>query len=150
MKDRPSEQPPVQELIRPVQMHNYHYRFYYEILFRSGKTRGSVLLSAKTKNGIDRISTQLLSDPDSVCGAQSKQCTVFPEACSVSVEIGIVVNGTPKSVIWGSLLSNVVEHPHALELSRLYNGRPVVVKFDVHDEGAFRLPLLPGDHVTWN
>ncbi len=150
MKDRPSEQPAVQQLIRPVEMHYHCYRFYYEILFRSGNTRGSVLLSANAKNDINRISTELVSDPDSVCGERSRNCTVFPEACSVSIEMEIVVNGTPRNVIWRSLLSNVVDHPHHLELSRIYNGRLVPVKFDAHDDNALRLPLLPGDHVKWS
>jgi hypothetical protein len=148
MKDRPSGQAPVQQLIHPFQMHYHYYRFYYEILFRrSGEMRGSVLLGANGENDIERMSSELLRDPDSVCGENDKNCTVFPEACSVSVEMEIVVNGAARNVIWGSLLSNVVDRPHHLELWRLYHGRLLPVKLKSDDANALRLPLLPGDHV---
>jgi hypothetical protein len=151
MKDRPSEQPPVQQLIGPLERHSHYYRFYYQILFRkSGDTRGSVLLSANSESDISRIGAELLRAPDAVCGERSSNCTVFPEACSVSIEMEIVVNGAPRSVSWGSLLSSVVNHPHHLELWRMYNGRLVPVKLDAGDADALRLPLLPGDHVKWS
>lgn len=151
MKNRPSEDLAVQQLIRPFEMHYRCYRFYYEILFRrSGDVRGSVLVGAETKNDIDRIATQLLSDPDAVCNASSKNCTVFPEACSVSIEMEIVVNGAPRNVLWGSPLSDVVKHPEHLELSRIYKGRLVPVEVDPRDTNALKLPLLPGDHVKWS
>jgi hypothetical protein len=150
MKDRPNE-PPVQQVIPPSEQRYAYYRFYYEILFRrSGSSRGSVLLGANANDEINRLATELMSDPDSVCGERSINCTVFPEACSVSIEMEIVVNGTPRNVIWGSVLSDVVDHPHHLELLRIYNGRLTPVKVDVHDTEALRLPLLPGDHVKGN
>jgi hypothetical protein len=152
MKARPVEQPPVEQLIRPFTLRFQSYRFYYEILFRKSgdarlEARGSVLIGADTKNHINRLADDLLTDPDSVCGGHSRNCTVFPEACSVSIEMEIVVNGTPQNVIWGSLLSSVVDHPHHVELSRIYNGKLLPVKLDAHDADALRLPLLPGDHI---
>jgi hypothetical protein len=150
MKDRPSGDLPVQQLIRPSETHDASYRFYYEILFRSGDTRGSVLLSANTNSEMNRIADELRRDPDSVCGERSRKCTVFPEACSVSIEMEIVVNGTPQNELWGRLLSDIVDQSSDVDLSRIYNGRLVPVKFDAHDPDALRLPLLPGDHVKWS
>jgi hypothetical protein len=149
MKNRPSEQPPVQQLIRASEMHDRWYRFYYEVFFRnSGNTKGSVLLGAKQKKELDRLSDQLLKDPDSVCGPRSRNCSVFPEVCSVSIEMEIVVNGSPRSVTWGSALAIVIDHARRIELSRMYQGRLVPVEIEAGDANALRLPLLPGDHVT--
>ncbi len=151
MKDRPSDQPPVQGLIPRSQQRHRYFRFYYEVLFRkSGNSRGSVLLSANAKDDIDLLAAELMSDPDSVCSGTSAHCTVFPEACSVSIEMEIVVNGSPRNVIWRSVLSDVLHHPQHLELFRIYNGRLTPVKLDANDAKALKLPLLPGDHVTWN
>ncbi|MBV8895427.1 MAG: hypothetical protein JO051_02870 [Acidobacteriaceae bacterium] len=151
MKDRPSEELPVQQLMRPGQMHYRCYRFFYEVLFRrSGSVRGSVILGGETKDEIERIAMELLSDPDAVCSASSKNCTVFPEACSVSIEMEIVVNGAARNVLWGSPLSDVVGHSQHVELSRIYKGRLAPVKIDARDADALRLPLLPGDRVTWS
>ena len=151
MKDRPNDQPPVQTLILPSQQRHRYFRFYYEVLFRkSGNSRGSVLLSANAKDDINLLAAELMSDPDSVCGERSAHCTVFPEACSVSIEMEIVVNGSPRNVIWRSVLSDVIDHPQHLEFFRIYNGRLTPVKIDTNDSKALKLPLLPRDHVTWN
>jgi hypothetical protein len=150
MKVRPNGQLPVQRLIPGSQQRHRYFRFYYEILFRrSGHSRGSVLLSANTKPDINRLAAELMRDPDSICSESSANCTLFPEACSVSIEMEIVVNGLSRNVIWGSFLSDVVDHPHHLELLRIYNGRLTPVRLDVNDTKALRLPLLPGDQVKW-
>ena len=148
MKDRPAEQPPIQQLIGTFGEHYKFYRFYYEIFFHgSGNVRGSVLIGANTRNEMNRLSNDLLTNPESVCGERSRNCTVFPEACSVSIEMEIIVNGKARNVIWGSLLSEVVGSHHLVELSRIYNGRLLPVKIDAGDVEALRLPLLPGDHA---
>jgi len=35
---------------------------------------------------LDRLSEQLLADPDSVCNDRFTHCTIFPKNCSVSVD----------------------------------------------------------------
>lgn len=112
--------------------------------------RGSVLLGANTKNELDRTAGDLLRDPDAVCGDRATNCTVFPEACSVSIEMEIVVNGAPRTVLWGSQVCDIVDQPHHLELWRHYEGRMLPVKFESYDAQTLRLPLLPGDRLNWN
>jgi hypothetical protein len=151
MKDRPPEQLPVQELIAPVQRRRRYYRFYYEILFRrSGASRGSVLLGSSNSEDLGRLGARLVAEPDSVCNEGSTNCTVFPEACSVSIEMEIVVNGSLQNVLWGSVLSSVAGEARHIELLRRSNGRLTPVKLDAQDAKAVGLPLLPGDHVNWN
>ncbi|MBV9301708.1 MAG: hypothetical protein JOY62_07685 [Acidobacteriaceae bacterium] len=149
MKDRPSDDVPVERLISGVQTRCRYHRFYYEIFFRkAGESRGSVLLGANSSDELTSLAAQLLSDPESVCRHGSEQCTVFPEACSVSVEIQIVVDGKATTVPWSSTLSAVAEHTGTLKLFRVNNGRLLPVEFDARDDEALELPLLPGDHVT--
>ena len=149
LKRRPPDQPPVENLIRGRQKTYPFHRFFYAIVFRrKGGSRGSVLLGARSAGELDRLATRLLSDPDSVCnGADS--CTAFPEACSVALEMEIVVNGSLRTVLWGSPLSSVVTSPQRLALRRLYLGRLEPVELDAADPKALRLPLLPGDHIDW-
>jgi|GEM_PF-1721072 len=151
MKDRPASQLPVQQLISVSQKHYTRYRFFFEILFkRKADMRGSVLLGADSMAAIDSLTAQLLTAPDTVCGGQSTHCTVFPEACSVSLEMRIDVNGTARTVLWGSSLASIADHPTHLALLRRYAGRLAPVKIDPRDPNALRLPLLPGDRITWN
>lgn len=149
MKDRPLGQLPVQELIPASQRHHRNFRFYYEIFFkRSGNVRGSVLLSANAWDKMATLSAELKNDPDAVCRDSSSGCTVFPEACSVSIEMEIVVNGEARNVIWGSTIASALDHPRNLQLWRNYNGRLTPVKLNSLDDEALKLPLLPGDHIT--
>lgn len=148
MKKRPRDQPPVNRLIPALQKGYQYHRFYFAIGFkRDGSTRSSVLLGANSVIELDHIVSRMLADPDLVCDGESTTCTVFPEACSVSVEMEVVVNGVRRNVLWGSLLGSVAaKNPH-LELLRLYKGLLVPVRLDTLDPNTLRLPLLPGDHL---
>ncbi len=148
MENRPNDQPAVQHLIARSQIGFRDYRFYFEILFKDeSRTRGSVLLAANSTGELNQLAARLLAQPDSVCGVASPHCTVFPEACSVSIEMQIVVNGAPRTVLWGSSLASVAAHPRSIQLLRRYRGSFTPVELDVRDPQALRLPLLPGDRI---
>ncbi len=143
MRNRPPNDTPVQDLISPGMMHARHYRLYFEAFNPANNTRVSVLFAANSQEELNRAG--------SICIPGSPRCTAFPEACSVSVEMKIVVNGKPDTLVWGSVLANIVgEHPHRLELKREYAGRLTPVRINIQDAAALRLPLLPGDRITWN
>jgi hypothetical protein len=151
LQQRPDDQAPVQELIGPSQLHYRYYRYFFQIVFRQkAGVRGAVLLGASTIGELDVLAARLLVDPDAVCTPRSPHCAVFPEACTVALEIEIVVNGAARTVVWGSLLESVATHPRQVRLLRLYNGKLTPVEVDVSDPNALRLPLLPGDRVEWN
>jgi hypothetical protein len=92
MKDRPHDQQAVERLMPSfIERYRYH-RFYFAILFRRNATsRGSVIIGANQDADLERLAAELLTDPDAVCNDRSTHCAVFPEACSVAVE----VNGQP-------------------------------------------------------
>jgi hypothetical protein len=147
---RPADQPPVQQLLSESQRRYAHHRLFYQVLVsKKADVRSAVLLSAASIDELYRLTEQLRTEPDSVCDGVSTHCTAFPEACSVSLEIEIVVNGARRSVPWSSVLVDVVERHRHVELFRAYTGRLVPVKIDPTDPSAFRLPLLPGDRVKW-
>jgi hypothetical protein len=150
LKSPRGRQPPVQQLIRGSQRRYRKGRFFYAVaLNRRGQTRSAVLLGAGTAGELDRLTMQLLADPESVCGARAAHCTVFPEACTASVDIEIVVNGAPRTLAWGNVLESVAAHPRHIEMLRLDAGRLAPVEIDAGDPGALKLPLLPGDRITW-
>ncbi|MDQ2776187.1 MAG: hypothetical protein M3Y57_14905, partial [Acidobacteriota bacterium] len=129
MQQRPPMDTPVQRLISPSVQHARYYRLYFEIVFNStDNTHGSVLLSANSKKEIEQLSVQL-SHPEKLCSQNSNRCAAFPEACSVSVEVKIFVNGRADTLVWGSRLTDVVgEHPQRLQMERLYAGQPASIK----------------------
>jgi hypothetical protein len=149
MPQRPADQVPVQDLLSAVQGRHPCYRFFYEVLFK-GSAHGSVLLGASSLDELNHLTVQLKASPESVCTAQSTHCTVFPEACSVSLEMEIEVNQSPRIVHWPSTVANIAPHPNQLKLLRLVGSRTTPVELDPSDPKALRLPLLPGDRIIWN
>jgi hypothetical protein len=151
LPQRPADQPPVQELLSESQRHYLYHRLFYQVLVnKKSDVRSAVLLSAASMDELDRLTKQLLSEPDSVCGGASTHCTAFPEACTASLEIKIVVNGALRTVLWGSVLGGVAENHRRVELSRPYLDRLAPVEIDTRDPEALRVPLLPGDRVKWH
>ena len=151
VKQRPAADPRVQDLIRGSQRRARYYRYFYAVVFREkGDTRGSVLLGASSLKELNQLGERLLADPDSVCGAKSPHCTVFPQNSTVSLQIAITVNGVPRTVAWGSSVASVAPHPAHLELLRNYEGRLAPVELTPTDRNALRLPLLPGDQLTFD
>ena len=150
MANRPAADVPVEKLVQPSAQHGRYYRFYYEVVFNSvNHAHGSVLLSGDSEEEIQQLSAQL-QHPDTLCGDQSGHCTVFPEACSVSVEMKVFVNGRQEAVVWGSLLSSLTgDHPRRLEMKRLFRGRLMPVRMDARDAASLRVPMLPGDWIDW-
>ncbi len=151
LPQRPADQPPIQQLLSEAQRHRSHHRLFYQILVnKKSDVRSAVLLSASSIDELDRLTKQLLSEPDSVCGGVSTHCTAFPEACTASLEIKVVVNGAHRTVLWGSLLVGVAEHHRRVELFRPYLDGFARVEIDPRDPEALRLPLLPGDRIKWH
>ena len=150
MSDRPKDQVPVQGLISKAKTKFRNYRLYYEVVFaRRNHSHGSVLLGADSEAEIEALSAQL-SHPELVCSQRSSHCIVFPEACSLSVEMKVIVNGKPESVLWGSTLASIAKQPRHLEMKRIYAGQLKPVRIDANDSKSLLLPLLPGDQIVWN
>jgi hypothetical protein len=150
VEQRPSDQPPVQQLLSESQRRYDYHRFFYQVLVdKKANVRTAVLLGAKSAEELDELAKQLLTQPDSVCGDDSLQCTVFPEACTVSLEIQIVVNGARRTVLWGNVLADFADSHPGVKLFRNYQGHLAPVEISVRDHQAFRVPLLPGDVIKW-
>jgi len=146
----PSDQPPVQQLLSESQQRRHHHRFFYQVLLsKKSNVRSAVLLGAKSTDELDRMTNQLMSEPESVCGDASSQCTAFPEACTVSLEIAVMVNGARRTVSWGSTLADFFENHRHVELFRRYQNELAPVEVDNRDHEALRVPLLPGDVIKW-
>lgn len=151
MDNRPEGDVAVQHLVSSRQVRLRFHRLYFEVVFATRHNEhGSVLLGAGSADELQALAAQLEKSP-AICENNSDHCTVFPEACSVSVEMRVVVNGKPRTIIWGSLLSSVVpDRPQHLELERRFQGRLWPVEINPQDSEALRLVLLPGDQVIWN
>src|SRR3989442_14637776 len=72
LPQRPADQPPVQQLLSESQRHYLYHRLFYQVLVnKKSDVRSAVLLSAASMDELDRLTKQVLSEPDSVCGGAS-------------------------------------------------------------------------------
>lgn len=150
LPQRPAGQPPVQDLISEAQRRFAHHRYFYQVTFkRQGSTSTSILLGAGSKNELEQLTSQLTRDPSTVCTPDSARCTIFPETCTVALEMELLVNGQPRYLTWGTSLYSLAPKPASVELLRAYRGKLVPVHIDAADPQALRLPLLPRDRITW-
>lgn len=102
LAQRPADQPPVQELLSASQRLYGHHRLFYQIVVnKKADVHSAVLLSAESMDELERLTRELINEPESVCSHGSAQCTAFPEACTASLEIEIRVNGAARTVLWG-------------------------------------------------
>lgn len=147
---RPPDQPPVQQLVSDSQRRYHCHRLFYQVLLsKKSNVRSAVLLGADSEKEIDRLTARVLTEPKTLCVDDVPQCAVFPEACSVSLEIELVVNGRRRTVLWGSDLAEFAGNHPNVTLFRRYKDGLAPVEMDVHDRQAARVPLLPGDVIRW-
>ena len=150
LTQRPNDERSVEQLIRASQRRHRYYRLLFQVAFQQkGSATSAILLGAESMDRLDRLTDEVLSEPQSVCNVESANCTVFPEFCTVSPEFEVRVNGSTHAVLWGSTLRDVVENSRHVQLLRLHQGRSIPVEMDSSDPEALRLPLLPGDWIRW-
>jgi hypothetical protein len=149
---RPADQLSAEELISSQHKRYRHYRLYRAIIFSQRRgIHSPVLLGTDTVEQLYSLSEQLLSEPERVCNSESDHCTVFPEACSVAIEMEVVVNGAPRTFLWGDRLWAITgRDPNRVEVVRYLDGTSAKVNLDLSDPTAIQAPLYPGDQVTWD
>lgn len=148
---RPPADPPVEALLPPVSRQFGAYRLFFSVhINRRGATRGAVLLGAPTQNELESRASALLADPDAVCREGSVECIVFPEVCTVSPLLEATVNGERKAFLWGAILASAVGNAKVVRLTRVLAGKRAVVPINAADKNALRMPMLPGDEISFN
>lgn len=150
LANRPTDQAAIDSYLPTSRQRQRFQRLVLQVTMnlKSGAAT-AILLSSKSKRQIDALTKSLILDPASVCGGRSANCTVFPESGSVSLGMDIVVNGKVTFVAWSSTVASVVGRQKEFLLFRLHRGRAVPVAIDANDPEALKLPLLPGDVVSW-
>jgi len=141
LTQRPNDQRPVEQPLPASQRRHHYYRLLFQVAFQQkGSATSAFLLGAESMDRLDRLTNEVLSEPQFVCNVESANCTVFPESCTVSPEFEVRVNGSTSAVLWGSTLKNVVANARHVQLLRLHHGRPIPVEMDPNDPEALRLP----------
>lgn len=149
LRSRPARQAAVSELFPAARWRAPAYRFFFQVAVNRASGASSPVLLSGARVEIEQWSERIQRDSASVCAGNAQHCTVFPEACSVSLGMEIAVNRKPTTVLWGSSLASVVGQRSVFRLHRLHRGRPRPVVLNTADREALRLPLQPGDRISW-
>lgn len=151
LPDRPSGQTPVSSALPADQLLCRHHRFFFQVVVSKelGAAR-AILLSSNSKGTIAKVAGNLLrGDGCPASGQIDVYCTAIPDLISASLLFEILANGKPLAVPWGSTAAGVVGSQRPVKLFRSFRGERVPVVFDSLDPGALRIPLWPGDVLTF-
>lgn len=131
---RPAKQPSVVTLFPARERRRHRQRLYFQVVVNkaSGKAN-AVVLSAGGQKEMAALVDHLIGK--SVCASG---CTVVPEGSSVSLAMEVIVNGQPRTVLWGTNARGVAG------ADRVYTHRRGDKTLP---PGGF--PLLPGDRLDW-
>lgn len=152
--EKPASAPPVASLIPARRGRLRFYRMFFQVRwFAAGRdsARGSVILGAPDRAGLDAATRTLLAEKPVDCGPRL-DCIVFPPATTVTAETGIIVNGEPRWVAWGTTVKMLVppRAAESLRIARRWGKAALPVEFPRAEEDARAFPLLPGDRVDWD
>jgi hypothetical protein len=146
-KRPPRDQPAVQLLIGRRDAASKYHRLFFRVVFsQTGAPRQAILLGARSSVELDRVTSHLSDGRSALCPGR---CSVFPEWSTAAVLIGVIVNGVPRRVVFGSTIGNIAPHALHMTLWRDNGGRVTTVPVDPSDPEALRLPLRHGDRITW-
>lgn len=143
-----SGEPAVDELITASERRRPHHRLFLQVLFdQGGEAQRAILLSAESRGAMERLTMELLRDPESVCSKGSSSCTVFPVETTAAPDIPIVVDGEARSVPWTTRLATIAGGTRSITMRRVHNGVLTPVELDPSDPESLALFLLPGDDI---
>ena len=138
----------------PISMRRFRsYRYYYAVVFAKqgrGGVGSAVLLGANSADELERLGVRLVDEPDSVCGPEAKNCTVFPRTCTVSLEMEITVNGISRVIGWRAAVGGVAPAGKDVRLTRIVNGREVLTDLKAGATATRMMVMLPGDRLQWD
>jgi hypothetical protein len=151
LKERPVGEVPVSSVLPRDQLAAQHHRFFFQIVLSKefGAAR-AVLLSGNSKDSVANAARRLLRGEGCAVSVPAQSyCTAMPDTISASLAFEIKANGKALVVPWGSSVANVVRSAKGVKVSRRFRGKLVPVQMDPLDPAALRLPLWPGDSLTF-
>jgi hypothetical protein len=137
---------------------------YFRIVFRTDASASehitiATILSAADRKTLEEATRQRESGPADSCQAVSASganCITFPPRIGVGPEMRVRVNGQDAYVQIGGTVSDAIgfnnklaEIATTLQVRRLFQGRPIPVKFDPKSADILGFVLMPGDEIKW-
>ncbi len=151
---RPAGTAPIAKLIGSGRRKQRLYRLFFQIRWLANgrdSQRGSVVIGAPNAAALEAASAALMKEQPVACGARL-DCIPFPALTTVTVDVGVTVNGDARWVPWGTTLRAIAPGDAAAGVSVVRQhgaARLLPVQFDADDPQAWLFPLLPRDRVEW-
>ncbi len=120
--------------------------------------RPAMLIGADSRAKLAVLTQTIRNAPADGCavlgGAQGSECVEFTGRVTMSVQIGVNLNGKIEYVPLGATLRSILTaqklpNPAAVRVQRLFDGKPTVIELLAGDPPAMDLALAGGDRVSW-
>jgi hypothetical protein len=117
--------------------------------------RPAMLIGADSRARLTELTQTITSAPENGCAPLSNvhgaECFEFTGRVTMSVQIGISLNGKTEHVPLGATLRSVLGARNLSEVrvKRFFGGKPTVIEMLAGNPAAMDLALAGGDQVSW-
>jgi hypothetical protein len=131
---------------------------YYRLVYKQEQTEFTALVVAgRTRAELDERAKRLAAGGTTCGSIESGYCLAIPKGVGVNLFLPVTVNGQEVLVHWGTTLREAIRYPGnraeaaipTLEVSKLHNGKAVVVEFDRSGIAILGLRLTGGETISW-
>jgi hypothetical protein len=126
---------------------------YYRLFYKADQGEVvEVVLAAPTRAELDRQAQAFNSGPALCAQVPSQACVVIPKRVALNPFLVVTVNGSETMVPVGSTVRAAIHLervPPDFKVYKLYDGKPVPVKFDRASPEILGLVLSGGERISW-
>lgn len=131
---------------------------FYRVFYEAELTEyAAVVVAARTRYGLEHR-TRTFTAGKATCEKSDELCIAVPKQVAINGLVPIAVNGTQTFVNWGTTIGGALRAAGTpqgsgiisrLAVSKLYNGKSVVVEFDHSNPAIFNLIVTGGESISW-
>jgi len=132
-----------------------HYRvLFYTHQVPTNQNFSAAIIGADDSARLDEFEQTMRADSNASCAASAHtgiQCFEYRGFVTVTVQIGVELNGTSQFVDWSTTVRTIVpaKSLKSLKIRRHFNNSYFDVNFKRGDDSILGLTLVGGDRLTW-
>ncbi len=131
---------------------------FFRVFYEAEQTEyAAVIIAARTRSDLEHR-TRTFAAGKATCEKGDDLCIAVPKEVAINGLVPITINGTQTFVNWGTTIGGtlrVAGDPQRngtiprLAISKLYNGKSVVMEFDHSSPAIFNLIVTGGESISW-
>jgi hypothetical protein len=137
-----------------IEGQEYYRLLFYTYVVPTENAVSAAIIGANDPGRLDELEQTMRLNPGGHCGglnAERRDCFGFEGFVTVSVQIGVEINGQLQFVDWRTKVKGVVptKAVKSLRIQRQFMNSLYDVRFNPRDASILQLTLVGGDRLSW-